>query len=337
MGTLISRRAFSATALTLPAWFTSRASGAGKADITVGITVDTRPDWNGAANFIRSIEEASEVGYHWIETFWPYVSRWENKPQELKAILAKLNLKLETVSNGAPMKTDFVDPRQRQAVIEDHMKLVRFIHGFGCDHLKINCAGVRTPGDESVAYKAMSTTFNEIGKRMTDMGMKFGVHAHLNSSFETRQDIDAIMESTDPKHVYLICDTGHVTMAGMDPVKLTRDYISRLIEYHLKDVAPENKGGYKGPPMGRLAPRSAAGRGQQRQAQTPVPASVQYRDRYFFEMGRGGVDFPAILQILNDASWKGWFTVELDSTITTAKGSCTVNKQYLEQVLKLKV
>ena len=54
-------------------------------------------------------------------------------------------------------------------------------------------------------------------------------------------------------------------------------------------------------------------------------------------MGRGGVDFPAILRVLNDASWKGWFTVELDSTITTSKGSATVNKEYLEQVLKLKV
>jgi inosose dehydratase len=332
----MTRRAFSAAALSLPAWLAPRGLGAGKADITVGITVDTRPDWNGPQNFMRSIQEASEIGYHWIETFWPYVSRWENKPEELKGILEKLNLKLETVSNGAPMRTDFVDPRQRAGVIEDHMKLIRFIKGFNCDHLKINCGGVRVPGDEKVAYKEMSTTFNEIGKRMTDLGMKFGVHAHLNSSFETRQDLDAIMESTDPKHVFLVCDTGHVSMACLDPVKLSRDYTSRLIEYHMKDVAPENKGGYKGPPMGRLAGRGSGGRGQQA-PQEPVPASVRFRDRYFFEMGRGGVDFPAILKILNDASWKGWFTVELDSTITTSKGSATVNKEYLEQVLKLKV
>ena len=108
----------------------------------------------------------------------------------------------------------------------------------------------------------------------------------------------------------------------------------------MKDVLPEHKGGYKGPPMGRNAPSSGqarGGRGRGMQEAAQVPASVQFRDRYFFEMGRGGVDFPAILQILNDANWKGWFTVELDSTISTAKGSATVNKQYLEQVLKLKV
>jgi len=333
----MTRRNFLAASAALPAFLGTPSWGAGKADITVGITVDTRPDWNGPANFIRSIDEVSEVGYHWIETFWPYVARWEKNPQGLKDELDKRNLKLETVSNGAGMRTDFVDAGLRAGVIEDHMKLVDFIRWFGCDHLKINIAGRRTPGDEKVAYREMATTFTEIGKRMTDMGMKFGIHAHLNSAFETRQDIDAIMELTNPKEVYLILDTGHITMAGMDPVKLTRDYTSRIIEFHMKDVAPEHKGGYKGSSMGRS--RAGQGRGQappSREEQN-LPASVRFRDRHFFELGRGGVDFPAILQVLNDASWKGWMTVELDSTVTTAKGSCTVSKQYLERVLKLKV
>jgi inosose dehydratase len=219
------------------------------------------------------------------------------------------------------------------------MKLVRFIQWFGCDHLKINIGGDAAPqaAQESAVYREMATTFSEIGKRMTDMGMKFGVHAHLNSVFETRQDIDAIMELTDPKHVHFILDTGHVSMAGMDPVKLTRDYTSRIIEYHLKDVAPENKGGYKGSPVGRLQPRAGGNQsaGQLSQQEQNLPASVRYRDRHFFELGRGGVDFPAILQVLNEANWKGWFTLELDSTVTTAKGSATVSKQYIEQILKL--
>ena len=201
---MTSRRDFLAAGLALPALVPAVGWAAGKADITVGITVDTRPDWNGPQNFIRSIQEASEIGYHWVETFWPYVSRWEKNPQGLKDELDKRGLKLETVSNGAPMRTDFVDPAQRAGVIEDHMKLVNFIKWFGCDHLKINLGGKRTPGDEKVAYKEMSTTFNELGKRMTDLGMKFGVHAHLNASFETPQDVQAIMELTDPKHVYFV-------------------------------------------------------------------------------------------------------------------------------------
>src|SRR5437016_4835709 len=201
----------------------------GKADITIGITVDTRPDWSGPSNFMRSIQEASSIGYHWVETFWEYVRRWEEKPQELKDTLSGLNLKLETVSNGAPLRTSFADPSQRPAVIEDHMKLIRFIRFFGCDHLKINCGArqnVSAP-ERLKLLREMSITFNEIGRRMTDMGMKFGIHAHLASNVQTREDVDAVMEQTNPKDVHFVLDTGHITMAGMDTVELTRTYISR--------------------------------------------------------------------------------------------------------------
>lgn len=314
---MMTRRKFIYISAALPAVFALPARRSGKADITVGITVDTRPDWNGPANFIRSIDEASSVEFRWIETFWNYVERWADNPQGLKDELDKRNLKLETVSNGGRMRVDFVDPALREGVIADHMKLVNFIHWFECDHLKINIGGKHAAGDRGPAYKVMAATFNEIGKRMADLGMKFGVHAHLGSPFQTKQDVDAIMELTNPKYVHLILDTGHTSMAGMDPVQLTRAYHSRIIEYHIKDVAPEDRGGHKG--------------------ELREPYNTTADNRIFFELGKGGVDFPAIKKILDDNSWKGWFTVELDRTGTTAKESCTIARKYLENVLKLKV
>src|SRR5882672_4313974 len=104
----MTRRQFVAASAVLPALAAVPAHAAGKATITVGITVDTRPDWNGAQNFIRSIDEASSAGYHRIETFWNYVERWADNPQGLRDELTKRNLTLETVSNGGRMRTDFV-------------------------------------------------------------------------------------------------------------------------------------------------------------------------------------------------------------------------------------
>src|SRR5438105_6679175 len=135
----ITRRDFVSAGVALPALLVTTGFAAGRADITVGITVDTRPDWNGAENFIRSIDEASAVGYHNVETFWNYVERWEHNPEGLKDELAKRHLRLETVSNGGRLRVNFVDPRERAATIADHMKLVRFIRRFDCDHIKINC------------------------------------------------------------------------------------------------------------------------------------------------------------------------------------------------------
>jgi inosose dehydratase len=289
------------------------------ADITVGITSNTRPDWAGGENFLKSIREASEVGYHWIETFWPYVSKWENRPEELSGILAKLDLKMETVSNGGDMNTRFQDPTQHKEVIDDHMRLVRFIKKLDCDHLKINCGPANPGGNNPAIYRNMAAAFNELGRRISDMGIKFGVHHHLWNQYEKREDVDAIMELTDPRHVHMILDTGHTTMAGMDALQLTRDYVSRIIEFHMKDCAPEHRGGYKGPYM-------------------PAGSVNTNKDNLiFFPLGKGGVDFPGIKQELDAIGWKGWMTVELDMTATTAKDSSAVSKKYLEEKLGLTV
>lgn len=304
----MTRRDFLAAAGSLPL----AAAPPRRAAITVGITVDTRPDWNGPENFIRSIDEASSAGYHNIETFWNYVERWQDKPGGLAGELARRNLKLETVSNGGRMHTDFVDPGQRTAVIEDHMRLARFVKWFRCDHMKINIGGKHAPGDRTADYEEMARTFDEIGKRITDMGMRFGVHAHLGSALQTKQDVEAIMELTDSRLVNLIVDTGHTTMAGMDPVQLTRTYLHRIVEFHIKDVAPENRGGFKG--------------------ELKTPYNTTAENRIFFELGKGGVDFAGIKKILDDNQWKGWWTVELDRTGSTAKESCIIAKKYLEKM-----
>ena len=319
MSTEMTRRQLLKAGAGLSALGVAGARQDGGAEITVGITSNTRPDWSGGENFVKSIREASEVGYHWIETFWPVVNRWEKNPQELIDLMAELGLKMVTVSNGGKMNTRFQDPAQRKEVIADHMRLVRFIRALGCDHLKINCGAKNPGGNTPEIYRNMAATFNELGKRISDVGIQFGVHHHLGNQYESREDVDAIMESTDAQHVHMILDTGHTTMAGMDAVKLTKDYSSRIIEFHMKDTAAKDRGGYKGPPLKRGTYNTGD------------------HDLIFFELGKGGVDYAAILAYLDQIKWKGWMTVELDRTATTAKNSSRISKKYLEDVLGLKV
>ena len=83
----------------------------------VGITTNTRGGWE--KDVLLSFREASEVGYHYVETFYNNVLPWWDKPQELKKILDGLNLKFTTVSNGGPMKMQFEDPAQRAQLVEE--------------------------------------------------------------------------------------------------------------------------------------------------------------------------------------------------------------------------
>jgi inosose dehydratase len=162
----------------------------------------------------------------------------------------------------------------------------------------------------------MAVTFNELGRRISDEGMQFGVHAHLWTQFENRREIDTVMEATDPKHVWFVLDTGHITMAGMDPVELTRALGHRIIEFHLKDVKPENRGGAK------------------RRPERNDPMT----DPIFFELSGGGVDFPGIKAHLDKIGWQGWWTVELDSSpARPPRESARISREYIEQKLKVRV
>ena len=233
--------------------------------------------------------------------------------------MAKLDLRMETVSNSGPLDMRFENPDARKTVIADHMRLIRFIKALGCDHLKINCGAPVPGGNTEAVYREQAKTFNELGKQISDEGLKFGIHAHLWSQFETPQDVERIMAMTDPEHVGLILDTGHTSMAGMDPMALTKKYGHRILEYHLKDVAPENRGGYRGPALDRTAVNTGPD------------------DLIFFALGKGGVDFPGILAHLQSIGWKGWFTVELDRADTTAKDCAARSKRYIEKTLGLAV
>ena len=334
--TMTRRRFLSAVAPLTGCLLGSKNLFAAQATIRVGITPETRPSWNGTDNFLRAIIEASQVGYRWVETFWPYVARWEKNPEELSDILAALGLGLETVSNfqafdlagSTPeaaaqlsrivMNTNLHDPTQRKQVIDDHMRLARFITFFECDHFKMN-PGPKPPGGHTAAtYREIGVTLNELGKRSKDLGLKLGVHPHVMSSMGDRKDIDAIMEQTDPQLVHLVHDTHQINMEGIDPVEFTRTYAPRTIEYHLKDCAPQYRGGYKGSPL-------------------DSPAGLTREGGTTFELGTGGIDFPGILFELDRIRWRGWFTVELNWTQTTPKYSALRNKKYVEEVLGLRL
>jgi inosose dehydratase len=280
----------------------------------IGITTNTRGGWE--KDVFLSFREAREAGYRNVESFIHYFTEFWDKPQALKEKIDEIGVRFVTISNGRPLEMRFEDPARHGKIIEDHLRLVRFIKQFGCNHLKINLGGRRPDGTTSEDLKHMAVVLNELGKRITDEGLKFGIHAHMWSQFETRQEVDRILESTDPKHVWFILDTGHITLAGIDPVELTRRLGHRIVEFHMKDVAPEYRGG----------------------AKIRHPRHDAMNNPLLFPLGKGGVDFQGIKARLDSIAWNGWLTIELDSSPDRPpKESAVISRRYLEQTLGLKV
>jgi len=280
----------------------------------IGITTNTRGGWE--KDVFLSIREAREAGYRNVESFIHYFTDYWDRPAELNEKMEEIGVRFVTISNGGPLEMRFHDPTRHAKIIEDHLRLVRFIKKLGCDHLKINMGPRRPEGTTDQDLKYMAVVLNQLGRQISEEGLKFGVHAHMWSQFENRREVDRIMETTDPQHVWFILDTGHITMAGMDPVELTRRLGHRIIEFHLKDVDRAHQGGAKA----------------RRDRNDPM------KDPIFFELGKGGVDFPAIKAHLDRIGWNGWLTVELDSSpFRPPKESARISRQYLERTLGLRV
>jgi len=281
----------------------------------VGITTNTRGGWEN--DVWLSFREAREAGYRNVESFIHYFKDfYDDKADQLKRKMDEIGVRFVTISNGNPMEMRFEDPAKHDKVIEDHMRLIRFIKKLGCEHLKINMGPRRPAGTTDEDLKHMAEALGEIGKRSADEGIRFAVHAHMWSQFENRREIDYVMARTNPKQVYFVLDTGHITMAGIDPVELTRALGHRIVEFHMKDTKPEHRGG----------------------AKTRLERPDVMKDPPFFPLGHGGVDFPAIKSHLDKIGWRGWLTVELDSSPYRApKESARMSREYLEKALDLKL
>ena len=287
----------------------------------IGYTTNTRgidPATTWSGDPFRGFREAHEVGFHYVEAFATALPEfYPNDAAGLQKRIDEIGVRFAAITGGARGgSTHFEDPAQRSGVVGNHLGVIRFSKKFGCNHQKTNLGSRRAEGTTPEDLKNIAETVEILGRRsLEEEGIPFGVHAHLGSQLQNENEIDYVMGHTDPKHVRFVLDTGHITMAGMDPIQLAKKLGDRVVEFHLKDTKPEDRGGTK---------------------HVPMPNHDQVKDPYFFPLGNGGVDFPALKAYLDSIQWKGFLVVELDtSPWRPPKESARITANYIEQTLKI--
>jgi len=118
------------------------------------------------------------------------------------------------------------------------------------------------------SFRQAARQFNEWGKQLRDMGMRFAFHTHDYEfrPLERTTGFDIIVQETDPELVSFEIDCCWITQAGGDPVRLLNRLGKRVRLLHLKD----RKRGF--------APST----------------SMASADFHFTEVGSGSIDWPAI-------------------------------------------
>lgn len=124
-----------------------------------------------------------------------------------------------------------------------------------------------------------------------DTGLRTVFHHHAATFVETPDEVAALLDRTDASLLGLCLDSGHITYGGGSPETLLARDPSRVWHVHFKDCS---------------AHVAARARAEGWDYQTAL------RHGLFCELGQGVVDFPALLQALDAAGYRGWGVVEQD-------------------------
>jgi myo-inosose-2 dehydratase len=87
---------------------------------------------------------------------------------------------------------------------------------------------------EWAVFLPRMTRFAELVKKF---GLQLVYHHHMGTVVQTPADVDRFMAGTGPA-VKLLLDTGHITWAGGDAVRVAKTYADRIGHIHVKDVRP---------------------------------------------------------------------------------------------------
>ena len=76
-------------------------------------------------------------------------------------------------------------------------------------------------------------------QRALDRGVAAAFHPHTATYIEGPEEVEALLEATDPAVVKIAFDTGHTVVGGGDPIEFARQARERITHLHLKDVDAE--------------------------------------------------------------------------------------------------
>ncbi|MDZ7824609.1 MAG: TIM barrel protein [Ahrensia sp.] len=147
-----------------------------------------------------------------------------------------------------------------------------------------------------------------------EYGLTVGIHAHAAGFMDFEPELERLLNEVDDRILKICFDTGHHSYAGFDPVAFMKRHIDRISYMHFKDIDPKVKANVV---ANRTGFYDACGQG------------------IFCNLGKGDVDFTAVRQVLLDANFKGWCTVEQDCDPTldvSPVDDATANREYLASI-----
>lgn len=268
-------------------------------DIRLGTAPDAWgvwfPDDPRQIPWSRFLDEVAEVGYEWIE-LGPYgylptdpaVLRSELAGRGLKVCACVVEEGLEELSDWPGLEAQVLGAGELAAALGGEFMVL--VDGAYFD-LNTGAPSGPTRLDED-GWSRMLDTTNRVAEIARDrFGLRLVFHPNAETHVEYEDQIEQLLEDTDPELMGLCVDIGHVAYRGVDPVALIRRHHTRIPHIHLKNFD--------------------AAIGRQAQAEE-LPLARAVDRGLFCELGKGAVDYEAVRDVLREVGYRGYGIVEQD-------------------------
>lgn len=148
------------------------------------------------------------------------------------------------------------------------------------------------PELDAQGWRTLLGNLDRLDALAAEHGVKAVLHPHVGTMVENGEEVQRVLDGSS---VALCLDTGHLLIGGTDPAELTRQAPHRIAHTHVKDVD-----------LG-LARQVQSGRRTYTEA---------VREGIYRPVGRGDVDFAAIVEHLRADGYPGWYVLEQDTILT---------------------
>lgn len=274
-------------------------------------------------DYVRVLDELSATGYIGTELGdWGFMPTDPNKLSEelnarnLDLLASWVNVYLHDESKHQQSADDCVRTAKLMAAVGGKDCFVVLGNDPYTDPIRTKNSGRITPemAMTEEQWQVFAKGAEYVAQRVMDeTGLRSVIHHHIGTWIETPAETQRIMEMTNPDIVGLVFDTGHWSFGGGDPLTGIQQFKDRIWHVHFKDHDPE---------VARLS----------REHEWDGPTSVG--KGIFPELGKGDVDFAAVLETLKSINYDGWIVVEQDVLpgMGSPKESAQKNRDYLKQI-----
>jgi inosose dehydratase len=248
------------------------------------------------AQLLSALDDLAVTGYAGFETNFASLEPSFDDPAPMRAEIEKRHLQLI----GLHGTVNFISPANLEKDRAQFDRLAKASKGLGAEMLILSSSnGVPRDSDgrvDGAALKLRCEELNRAGAICGTLGLRLAIHNHANETANNGEELEAILERTEPRNVSVLMDLAYVNGAHINVPAFFRKHYRRTAGLHVRDQ----------------------------------------RDGKEVNLGEGNLDLKGMAEALRDTHWSGWVILEVNKRADiSSRQLVETSRKFMRDVMKI--